>query len=134
MTINLSDADRHALASIQDRYGLPTTSAALRYAVHHLTELEEQVTLLTEQLASLQRELAQTNEDTLTLHLERECMLKEMQTLNEELQCVTAVSILVQRPSSEWSVFRQQGEHERGTARRMRNWAQRARDDAELQQ
>ncbi len=133
MTINLSDADRHVLTFIQDRYGLPTMSAALGYAVRRLQEVEEQVTLLTEQLASLQRELAQMHEGVLALHQEQECMLKEMQSLNEELQFVTAVSPLAQCPSSEWSVFRQQGKRERDTARRMRVWAQQVREDTELQ-
>lgn len=131
-TIYLSDADRHTLASIQDRYGLPTMSAALRYAVHRLPELEEQVVFLNEQLASLRHELTQVHKDILEIHQEREFMLREMQYLNEEVQRATVTS-QTQLSVREWVVLRQRGEHERDAARRMRTWARQVRDDLELQ-
>lgn len=85
-TIYLSATDRSLLATLQEQGGLATMSDALRYAVRRCSDLQAQHLLLTEQCASLKGALAQMHEELFALQKEREYLLKEMQSLNEELQ------------------------------------------------
>lgn len=84
-TIQLSATDRFLLATLQAQGGLATMSDAVRYAVRRCSALQAQHLLLTEQCASLQGALAQMHEELFALQKEREYLLQEMQSLNEEL-------------------------------------------------
>lgn len=90
-TIFLAAEDYHQLARLQERYGLSTLSAALRFAIRHVVTFQEDRAFLHEHLRSTKRTLESEREKLFTTQQELETTLQIIESLNQEIQALSTV-------------------------------------------